>query len=158
MHTPESVEVILARLMPPALSEEGQHGIEAMLDELAGEAPVEMPIPKRSSRPWSRRLIVGGIAAAAVGMAVLFPTVDDGKFVSIAEEREVAPDFVLVSESGRIESSSDEGWVEDSDGTTMRALRLSVIEEESIRDEETGIVMQVSEPREDILLMPVSAF
>jgi hypothetical protein len=32
------------------------------------------------------------------------------------------------------------------------------VEENSLLDEETGIVMQVSEPREEILLMPVSTF
>ena len=63
-----------------------------------------------------------------------------------------------MGESDRIESMTDEGWQEDADGTAMRALRLSVVEENSLRDEETGIVMQVSEPREEILLMPVSAF
>ena len=32
MHTPESIEAALARLMPPALSETGQRAIEDMLD------------------------------------------------------------------------------------------------------------------------------
>ena len=63
-----------------------------------------------------------------------------------------------MGESDRIESMTDEGWQEDSDGSAMRAMRLRVVEENSVLDEETGIVMQVSEPREEILLMPVSAF
>ena len=53
---------------------------------------------------------------------------------------------------------TDEGWHEEMDGTTMRAMRLSVVEENSLFDEETGIVMQVTEPREELLLMPTSAF
>ena len=40
----------------------------------------------------------------------------------------------------------------------MHAVRLSVVEENSLRDEETGIVMQVSEPRVVIFLLPVNAF
>jgi hypothetical protein len=68
------------------------------------------------------------------------------------------PGFVLLGESDRVESMTDEGWHEEADGTTMRAMRLSVVEENSLFDEETGIVMQVSEPREELLLMPVSAF
>jgi hypothetical protein len=40
----------------------------------------------------------------------------------------------------------------------MHALRLSVVEENSLRDLETGIVVQISEPREEILLMPITAF
>lgn len=32
MHTPESIEATLSRLMPPALSAAGQQAIEEMLD------------------------------------------------------------------------------------------------------------------------------
>jgi hypothetical protein len=53
---------------------------------------------------------------------------------------------------------SDEGWRDSPDGSTMRAMRLNVIEENSLLDEETGIVIQVSEPREELLLMPISTF
>jgi hypothetical protein len=66
--------------------------------------------------------------------------------------------MILMGESDRIESMTDEGWQEDSDGSTMRAMRLNVVGENSLLDEETGIVMQVSEPREELLLMPVSTF
>lgn len=157
MHKPDSVETILARLMPPGLSDAGQRDIEAMLDELAGPA-VEISAAKPVPNHWLRRMIVGGIAAAGVAAAMIFPTAGSPPPVAAASDQEVPPEFVLVGESDRIESTTDEGWVEDSDGTTMRALRLSVVEENSILDEETGYVMQVSEPREEILLMPVSAF
>jgi hypothetical protein len=40
----------------------------------------------------------------------------------------------------------------------MRAMRLSVVEENNLLDEETGIVMQITEPREEFLLVPVSTF
>jgi hypothetical protein len=157
MHKPDPVETILARLMPPGLSEQGQRDIEAMLDELAGPA-VEMAADKPAPNHWLRRMIVGGIAAAGVAAAMIFPTASSPSPMAAASDQETPPEFVLVGESDRIESTTDEGWVENSDGTTMRALRLSVVEENSILDEETGYVMQVSEPREEILLMPVSAF
>jgi hypothetical protein len=66
--------------------------------------------------------------------------------------------MVLVGESDRVEAMTDEGWQEDSDGAPMQATRLRVVEENSLLDEQTGIVMQVSEPREEIFLMPVSTF
>jgi hypothetical protein len=78
--------------------------------------------------------------------------------VSVAAGGESRAGLVLVGESDRIESMTDEGWQEESDGSAMRTLRLNVVEENSLLDEETGIVMQVSEPREEILLMPVSTF
>jgi hypothetical protein len=153
MHEKESVETILARLMPPALSETGQREIETMLDELAGPAAAK-PAP-RIRFP----MIAVGIAAALVGAAVIFsPAKPPASSGSAHAAGESMPGIVLVGESDRIESMTDEGWREDSDGSAMRALRLSVVEENSLFDEETGIVMQVSEPREELILMPVSAF
>jgi hypothetical protein len=160
MHKPNPVETILARLMPPALSPAGQHEIEAMLDSLAGASAPTAPV-NSASVIWPRRMISGGIAAAGVAAAWLFPLTTPPSPVSWAETALVsgAPaELVLVGESDRIESMTDEGVQENSDGSTMRALRLSVVEENSLLDEETGIVMQVSEPREEILLMPVSTF
>lgn len=172
MQKPDPIEDILARLMPPALSEEGQRGIEAMIDELAGESePVQQipvvaegPVLEVVHSPWPRRIAAAGIAAAVAVLAATFvptsygPALDSVAALDSQAMEELPPEFVLVSESDRIESSTDEGWVEDSDGSTMRALRLNVVEENNIRDEETGIVVQVSEPREEILLMPISAF
>jgi hypothetical protein len=40
----------------------------------------------------------------------------------------------------------------------MRALRLNAVEENNVRDEESGMVVRISEAREEILLMPISAF
>lgn len=157
MHKPDPVETILARLMPPGLSDEGLRGMEDMLDELAGQTPsVEITAP--SAKPWPRRMMVGGIAAAGVAIAMVFPLSKSEAPIAANTVEETASGFVLVGESDRIESTIDEGWLEDSDGSAMRAMRLMVVEENSIRDEETGIVMQVSAPREEILLMPVSAF
>lgn len=157
MHKPDPVETILARLMPPGLSDQGQREIEAMLDGLAGPAS-EIAAAKPSPNHWLRRMFISGIAAAGVAAAMIFPLASSPSPVAAPTDQEVAPEFVLMGESDRIESTIDEGWFEDSDGSAMRTVRLSVIEENTIRDEETGIVMQVSEPREEILLMPVSAF
>ena len=66
--------------------------------------------------------------------------------------------MVLVSESGRVQSMLDEGLQDIGDGSAMQATRVNVVEESKLLDEETGIVVQISEPREEVLLMPVSAF
>ena len=66
--------------------------------------------------------------------------------------------FVLVSESDRIESMTDEGWQEGSDGSAMHALRLSAVEVNNVRDTESGMLVVISEPREEILYTPISAF
>lgn len=156
MHDFQSVETILARLMPSALSETGQREIEAMIDELAATPQTSAP----SGHPWFRRITIGGIAAAGVATACIFPMVQRPAALATREvpAKSPAPGFVLVSESDRVESMTDEGWLENQDGSTMQATRLSVIEENTLRDVETGIVISISEPREEILLMPVSAF
>jgi hypothetical protein len=158
MHKPDQIEGILARLMPAAMSDEGQRGIETLLDELEAESPCKASATGSRAFANPRRWLIGGIAAALAGVAALIPDWNSTPPVVAAPERTLPPGFVLLSESDRIESSFDEGWVENSDGSAMHALRLSVVGENSIRDQETGIVIQVSEPREEFLLMPVSAF
>ena len=156
MHKPDPVETILARLMPPALSTDAQCDIEAMLDELAGPSA-----NVAAMKPWYRRPLAGGIAAAGIAAALLLPmALDRSPFpVPVAvSDTATKPGFVLVGGSDSIESMTEEGWQEDADGSAMRTLRLSVVEEKQLLDEETGIVMMVSEPREELLLMPVSTF
>ena len=156
MHDSHSVETILARLMPSALSENGQHAIEAMIDELAATPQMAAS----SGHPWLRRITIGGIAAAGVAAACVFPMLQRPAAVVAGNvpAESPAPGFVLVGESDRVEAMTDEGWLENQDGSAMQATRLSVIEENTLRDLETGIVISISEPREEILLMPVSAF
>lgn len=156
MQTPDSVETILARLMPPALSEAGQRNIEEMLDQLAIEAPpvIAGPAPKPRRFWWA-----GGIAAAGILGTWLLPFGSAPRQIPVAAAPDAyQPEVVLIGESGRIESMTDEGWQEDTDGAAMQATRLNVVEEDSVLDEETGIVMKIREPREEILLMPVSSF
>jgi hypothetical protein len=144
------VEDILARLMPPGLTAEGQRGIESMIDDLAGETG-------RLSRRWQ---LWAGSMAAALGAGWFVVQTIDRELPGIAERfaMENTPEFTLVSETGRIEDMIDEGWSDTPDGNTMRTLRLRVVEESRLLDETTGIVMNISQPREEILLMPVSAF
>lgn len=156
MHKPDPVETILARLMPAAMSDGGQREIEAMLDELAGPAAEVIPM-----RPWFRRPLSGGIAAAGIAAAMLLPLVISRSFVPapvVSEEQSALPGFILVGESGSVKSMSEEGWQEDADGAAMRTMRLRVVEENRLLDEETGIVMLVSQPRDEVLLTPVSTF
>lgn len=153
MHDPAAIEKILGRLMPPALSEQGQRGIELMLDELAAEVPNAKPRPRR----WW--LAASGIAAALVAgfFAIQLIRVNDSPGGALATA-DAADEFVVMSESGRVETVTDEGWSESPDGAALRAMRLRVVEENRVYDEESGIVMNISQPREELLLMPVSAF
>ncbi len=159
MQTPDSIEAALSRLMPPALSTAGQRSIEAMLDELAATSAVVAPKRPRMFRYF----IPAGIAAALLVSAGTMlrqtpasPTVAGGSAqVSTTDDRE---GIVLVSESNRLVALSDEGWLGTPDGEAVQAVRSRVIEANTFRDEETGEEVEVSELREETILMPVSVF
>jgi len=158
MQAPDPIETILARLMPPAMSQDGHSEIEAMLEELAGpETQSVVPISSDNGRkPWVAGL---GIAAAVAGLLAVFPWGQTPPAQLAVVTPQVDPSgYVLVSESDRIESMQDVGWHEDSEGTAMQTLRLNAIEENQVRDVESGMIVQISEPREEFLYMPVSAF
>ena len=150
MQAPDPIETILARLMPPALSEEGQSGMDAMIDELAGPSNIV-------GISWlSRCLIGGGIAAGIGALFAVFPMIQKGPQSPVAATSPTG--FSIVSESDRIESVTDEGWREDSEGSAMHAVRFKSVQENNVRDNETGMLVQISEPREEVLMMPVSEF
>lgn len=154
MQAPDPIETILARLMPPALSQQCQSEIETVIDDLAGPENVV-------GISWLTRCVIGGGIAAAIGaLCAVFPMIQrsSNSQVAVTSSAESPSGLVLVSESDRIESVTDEGWREDSEGSAMHAVRLRAVQENNVRDEETGMVVRISEPREEILMMPVSEF
>lgn len=160
MQRPESsIEDALARLMPKAISEGGQRSLDAMLDELCGEEIAEEVVaPIRRIRGGWQILVSAGLAACAA-LIVTFraETSNSAPFTMLASAGQ-HPNLVLISESDRVEKMSDEGWMADPQGGMMQAVRMRVVEENSLRDEETGIVVQISEPRDELLLIPVNHF
>jgi len=161
MQAPDPIETILARLMPPALSQSGQRSIEAMLDELAAATPRKSS-PGSLKPQWVRRFSLPlGIAASLAALLALVPRsaqVTPPLAMHHPSADNKGSGLVLVSESDRIEAMSDEGWVADPDGTAMQAVRVRVVEANTLRDEETGIVVQVSDPRDEMILTPVTMF
>lgn len=160
MRPHESMEDMLSRLMPVAFSEEGQRSLDAMLDELAGpEEPVaaEEPATKRGNL-WARVLPPVGIAAAAA-LAFLWSYGAPGDRKTVASRPDIAPSGIyLLGETDRIERLTDEGWLADPQGGAMQAVRVQVVEENTLQDAQTGIIFQISEPREELILTPVTAF
>lgn len=158
MQAPDPIETVMARLMPPAMSQESQMDLEALIDDLAG------PDMSReiSAARWTGRLLLGGGIAAALGaLMAIFPIQKQAE-PPLARNSPPAEAFssglVLVSESDRVESMSDEGWREDASGSALHAVRLNVVQENQMRDKESGMLVQISEPREEILLLPINSF
>lgn len=159
MQAPDPIETILGRLMPPAMSQSAQNGLDAMIDDLAGPT-AETIVPHPSGNWLVRSLIGGGIAAGIGAMIAIFPLASDTPQDPVALNPPAYPPsgLVLISGSDRVESVTDDGWHESADGSAMRSFRLHALEESSMRDEESGIIVKISEPREEILLIPISSF
>jgi hypothetical protein len=157
MQAPDPIESILARLMPPALSQDCQLELEEMIDELAEPATANV-VAISSGRSPTRWWIGGGIAAALAGLLAVSSLNNQLSGPKVASKPVTPAGFVLVSGSDRIESMTDEGWQESADGSAMHALRLSAVEENNVRDTESGMLVVISEPREEILYTPISAF
>lgn len=153
MQAPDPIEAIMARLMPTALSQEGQFEIDAMIDELA--EPEAENVVEISNKGWlARGMIGGGIAAAIGALCALVPLIHRSMQPQTAADSSAG--VVFVSKSDRIESMTDAGWREDSEGSAMHAVRVKAVQESKVRDEETGMIVRISEPREEILMMPVA--
>lgn len=155
MRKPEpfsEIEEALMRLMPVGLSESVRTEVESQLDELCGDVefvhPVVATFPK-----W---MAASGIAAVLVLGLVIFHGGKDALQEPVAAADESG--FVLLNGADRVEGLSDEGLFVDSGGSAMRKLKLRVVEESKVRDKESGIVVTLSEPREEMYLVPVSTF
>jgi len=150
------IEAALARLMPPPLSEGAQGDLDALIDELSGSVRNETTVPDKSFTRKSLAGIAAGMFAMAGGFAISKQA--EAPLPSAVQIKAIRPGMVLISESDRVQSIRDEGWSEEADGSTMHAVRLNLIEENRLMDQETGIVVQVSEPREEIFFTPITAF
>lgn len=159
MQTLDPIESALARLMPPALSREGQQDIEAMLDDLAGKEVSN--VTEISNGRWFTKWAAGGGIAAAIGALCALNFTGEtvpGPPAAYSGVQEMSSGLIIVSGGDRVESLTDEGWQEDANGKTMQAVRVKVVEENNVLDEESGIMMKISEPREEILLVPVGSY
>ena len=155
MRKPEpfsEIEEALKRLMPVGLSEGARTEVESQLDELCGDAELVNPVVAKFPK-WRA---LGGIAAALLLGLVIFHGGNDGSQAPVAAAAE--SDFVLLNGADRVEGMSDEGLFVDSGGSAMRKLKVRVVEESKVRDKESGIVVTLSEPREEMYLVPVSTF
>lgn len=155
MRDSENVEEILARLMPAALGVESTRGIEDELDALAAR---DISTAGRFGKVV--RWIGASAGVAAIFCLALFFVPERASSPVAGHVAANAPvnRLEVVRSAELVRSVSDEGWKEQEDGTAVHALRLNVVGEKVLRDAETGIVVKVSQPREEWILTPVTSF
>lgn len=158
LETAADIEDALSRLMPVALSDRAGEELDEMIDSLSGNSKV-VGFNTAWRGKWKA---LGGVAAAVVFTALIFP--DRRPDETKLSETVASPDavesakVVFLAESDRIEEVRDEGLFVDAGGSAVRKLRVRVVEESQVRDEETGIVVMLTEPREEMYMVPVSTF
>lgn len=145
--------------MPVAVSDAAHQRMDTILEDLAGDSKVahfDLKMPVR----W----VVGMGVAAALGFGVFLShssRESPAKGVvnaPVFSSSDLPPELVFLSETDRVEGFSDEGLYVDSGGSAVRKVRVRMVEESQIRDQETGIVVMLTEPREELYMMPVSTF
>ncbi|BCX46455.1 hypothetical protein HAHE_03630 [Haloferula helveola] len=151
METPEQIErALMERLVPRGFSDRGAASLDELIDELADETPA----------PGQRRTLWWGAAAAVA----LTAGVSWGVWPRVPESVPVVgmgglAEVELLSESvGVVSTEADDRLLTDSDGSLLQAWNVTVVNEELFRDEQTGHEVRVIQPRDELVLIPVTAF
>ena len=157
-----SIEEKLARLIPPALSEEGQTSMEDLIDELAGvEADDHSGM---SSKPWLWK-VAAAVAILAVPVVMIQQRGDSPAMdTSLARldtdvTLDVSPEMMLLKSIKMIDARENDGLIVPNDGSAPHyRYRYRVIDEEVVKDPETGVVITLRQPRQEIVTIPVTQF
>ncbi|MFD2256223.1 hypothetical protein ACFSSA_06030 [Luteolibacter algae] len=157
-YTPTEIEKALRNLMPVALSESISSETEEMLDQLGSD--ILVPIPRK--RALSAWMVPAGIAALVAFLLTFFLSqsrqLERATVGDALSSENIGPLVSFLTESDRVENFSDDGLIVDDSGSAVHKVRVRVVEESKVRDEETGIIVQLTEPREEMYLVPVSTF
>jgi hypothetical protein len=155
METPESIERMLqSRLVPGAMSGQGSASLEALIDELAEDSP-------RQATKWVGYLVAGAVAALAMTASIMLGVraADVRPLSGVDQLFSEGLDVVLLEDvEGVVSAEANERLVADADGSLHRAWHVQVVSEERFHDEESGEVVRVVHPRDEVVLMPVTSF
>ena len=162
----KSIEEKLQRLVPPALSEDGQERMEETIDQLAG---VSEESRERSTKPFFFQVLLNGKVAALVA-ALLFPAVMIYALVNREDDTSLAVNdpqitpgvpaqMVLLRSSNVIDGRENDGLIVPSDGTAPHyRFRYRIVDEAQVQDPETGTVITLRQPRQEVVTIPVTQF
>lgn len=129
------IEKSLQRLMPRGLGEEVREDLEAIIDDLAGEAQTTSRMP---GVVWWSLAATIAIFVFSLGLVLKGGLHwKQGALVSLEE-----PAFELIEQSVWLEQEQDEGLrAMNEAGDAMRALSYQAVEEERVRDLQSGYVV-----------------
>ncbi len=168
----QSIEDKLNSLVPPSISEHGQSRMEDAIDQLAGleqAGPSKIDeMPATLTKKWNKGNGGGGWKAAAALALLAVPV------VMFLNKEESAPsiahldsgtevvnlsELVVLRSMNRIDGREDDGLIIPVNGSSPHyRYRYRVTDEEQVRDDETGTVITLRQPRQEIVTIPVTRF
>jgi len=162
----QSMEEKLNGLLPPSISEQGQSRMEDVIDQLAGlEAAEIVQTAGSDDKAWPSSgswKVAAALALLAVPV-VMFLTKEEplssiAQLDSSTELRDLSA-LVVLSSINRIDGREDDGLIIPENGSSPHyRYRYHVTDEEQVRDDETGTVITLRQPRQEVVTIPVTQF
>lgn len=166
-----SIEEKLRRLVPPSLSEEGEFRLGETVDRLAGvqsrSGSRRRPVVGKVARLWKAVAVVAILAIPVVmiqfadrdvggsSLAQLDPSISLDGVSEMANLQEM----VLLKSTKLIDGRVDDGLIVPDDGAAPHyRYRYRVVDEEQVRDLESGAVITIRQPRQEVVTIPVTQF
>lgn len=162
------IEEKLRRLLPAAPSDSAQVSMEACIDELAAEVDgAGSSINHSPFSLWSK--VAAVLVIGAISLVWFAPERNDAHVPEVAavelpesvsmlaasEEDE----FEILKSTERVAGHSDDGLVIPFDGSTpYYRSRTQMVDEDEIRDTQTGIIVTVRQTRQEVHTTPVIQF
>lgn len=174
-----SIEAKLERLVPSTLSEEAQTEMEDSIDVLAGLDGISHVSVKRF-RPhpwWVGKLAVAMTAVAMLALLFHMRQAQPGDRVKAAvldrlampdrslelavnsQDGVTAPSWELLKSVQMIDGRENDGLILPKDGSApYYRYRYRVVDEEKVKDAESGEVITLRHPRQEVLTVPLMDF
>ena len=157
----KSIEEKLARLLPPALSEDAQHEMEALIDDLAGVDDVHASGFEWKAWSWKVAAAMALLAVPVVMISKNNRPFADASLAILDTDlaHSLSPEMVLLKSTRLIDGRENDGLIVPSDGSAPHyRYRYHVIDEEQVRDPESGSVITIRQPRQEVVTIPVTHF
>lgn len=166
----KTIEEKLQRLVPPVLSEDGLERMNETIDHLARTDDVSREsLTKLSTKRFTFQTLQRGKVAAIV-VALVIPTVMIHSWLSRSRDTSLAVNepqltpgvptqMVLLRSSNVIDARENDGLIVPYDGAAPHyRYRYHIIDEAQVQDPETGAVITLRQPRQEVVTIPVTQF
>ncbi len=171
MDRPPTIEDKLRQLAPASISEDGQAMLGQAIDQLAGVEPHQSqmrgggnPTANIHSRikHWPWRKIAAALAVLTVPTMMWLDQDDSSPSLTTTAspgDPLAASELVILKSTNRIDGRVEDGLIIPRDGSNPHyRYRYSVTDEEQVRDAQTGTIITLRQPRQEVVTIPVTQF